>query len=278
LKSCRRWTAIALAITGALSVVPAPAQAQTPDQALLKTFCDPANIQGSTCKKAKNYPGGKACDVMLIEDRYSGKFLAAGAGLLIVSYESGCEAHATDNGGSVVFEQSDGATTFRGFQPGYRVKECIVIPRNAMQDRLACLTGHMGQGILESGVAEMVFAQGFGKEIKLSLDFFLTAEDSVGAYGSNTVTCKEPQKYFGLSRLGAGPRPGTVTVDIAHADAATIKTACRKGGFPRPKEVFGKLDRGDAYVPEGFEKKGRFVIDMATRQVAPMAGTGKPAR
>jgi hypothetical protein len=134
----------------------------------------------------------------------------------------------------------------------------------------------MSQGHLESGLAEIVFSQDFSKGIKLSFDFFVTAEDSSGAYGSNTVSCKKRSKYFSLAKLGAGPRPDTVAVTIDYADSDTIKTACRRG-FPRPKEVFGKLARGEAYVPEGFEKQGRFVVDLVTRKVVPEAEAGKPA-
>ena len=216
------------------------------------------------------------CDVKLGEDRYSGRFLTADSTLLIVGYDSGCEPHANESGGSVVFEQSGGATTFKGYQPGYRVNECVVIARNETRDRLVCLTGYMGQGYLESGVAEMVFTRDSNGDTELAYDFLVRAVDSIGAHGSNTVRCKERSKYFSLAKLGAGPRPGTVAVDIGHADAATIKTACRKG-FPRPKQVFGKLSRGEAYVPEGFEKQGRFVIDLATRKVVSEAGFGKAA-
>jgi hypothetical protein len=116
LKSYRAWTAFALALSGLFTIVPGTARAQTTDQrTLLSAFCDPADIEGSTCKKAKNYPDGRACDVKLGEERYSGKFLAADSTLLVIGYESGCEAHATDFGGSVVFEQTVGATTFKGF-------------------------------------------------------------------------------------------------------------------------------------------------------------------
>jgi hypothetical protein len=59
-----------------------------------------------------------------------------------------------------------------------------------------------------------------------------------------------------------------VTVKAGYADAETIKKACSKA-FPKPKQTFGKLARGDAYVPEGFEKRGTFVIDLVTRKVTP---------
>ena len=119
----------------------------------------------------------------------------------MVNYDSGCEAHATDDGGSVVFEQVGSKYVFRGFQPGERVNDCITTAKDAQQDAMACLTGHMGQGILESGVALMNFAVGAGGGIRVSTEMLLRAEDSTGAYGANTITCKErPPKLFRAAR------------------------------------------------------------------------------
>ena len=256
------------ALIGALFLT-ATARADNADRALLSTFCDAGSIKGSTCKRAKFYPDAprRGCDVTLTPDRYRGRFVAGGNPLLVVNYDSGCEAHTTDNGGSVVFEEIGGKPVFRGFQPGMQVNECITPAKDGQQDLLVCLTGHMGQGLLESGVAQMVF-RADAKGIGLSLDMLMTAEDSIGAYGSNVVTCKERSKYFELSRLAAGPRKETVSVEASYADAETIKTACGKG-FPRPQEAIGDLAPGDAYVPEDHEKHGKFVIDLVTRKIAP---------
>jgi hypothetical protein len=273
LKPHGTWTALALVV---LQGLPTPVVAQHPDQALLSTFCDVSNMQGSTCKKAKAYPGGRACDVKLGKERYSGRFLAPDRSFLVVRYDSDCEPHATNFGGSVVFEKIGGVWKFRSYQPGYQTNDCITIARNDSQERLICLTGHVGQGHLESGVAEILFTQDFSRDISLSLDFFITAQDSTGAYGSNTVACKGPPVYFGLSKLRAGPRPGTITVAIAYADKDTIATACQRG-FPRPREIYGELKPGDAYVPPGYEKNQRFVIDLATRKVVAEAESGKTA-
>ena len=119
--------------------------------------------QGIGLQPGKGYRSGKRCDVKLQPDRHSGKFLADGSTLLVVNYESGCEPHATNFGGAVIFEQKDGATLFRGYQPGFQANDCITLARNEKQDRLICITGHLGQGHLESGVAEMVFTRDFSK-------------------------------------------------------------------------------------------------------------------
>jgi hypothetical protein len=275
--STSRVLVIALALGSVLLPANAPVRAQGADRALLAAFCDAADIAGPVCKRARGYPngGGRACDVRLGAQRHSGRFTASEKPILVVSYESGCEAHATDFGGAVLFELSGDKYVFKSFQPGSQANDCVVV-KDARQDLLICMTGHMGQGILASGVAQMVFTRDSSGEISLAPDFLLTAEDSVGAFGANTVTCKEQAKYFGVSELGVGPRPRTVAVKLDYADAGTIKTACGKG-FPRPKKVFGKLARGEAYVPEGLEKKGNFVIDLVTRKVEAEAPAGKPA-
>ncbi len=270
-----RGLVVALALGSALLLANEPVRAQGPDRPLLSTFCNAADIAGSTCKRARGYPSsdGKACDVKLTGDRYSGKFIASGDPILVVSYQSGCEPHATDSGGAVVFELTADKYVLKSFQPGSQTNDCVVV-NDTRQDLLICIAGHMGQGILESGVAQMAFARDRGGEISLSHDFLLTAEDSVGAYGANTVTCKESSKYFGVSKLRAGPRPQTVTAKLDYADAGIIRTACGKG-FPRPKKLFGKLSRGEAYVPPGYEKKGNFVIDLVTRKIEAEAAAGK---
>jgi len=258
----------ALALGGALLLANAPACAQNADRPLLAAFCNPEDIAGSTCKQAKGYPNsgrGRACDVKLGAERYSGNFTASGNPLLVVAYESGCEPHATDSGGAILFELSGDKYVFKSYQPGAQANNCVAV-KDQRQDQLICLTGHMGQGILESGVAQMVFTRNYSGEISVAPDYLLTAEDTVSAYGANTVTCKELSKYFGVSKLAAGPRPRTVSIKLDYADAGVIKTACGKG-FPKPKKVFGKLSPGEAYVPEGKQKSGNFVIDLLTRKV-----------
>jgi hypothetical protein len=268
--STSRHLVIALAIGGAVSFAAQPAAAEETDRLLLATFCDLSSIEGSTCKKARQYPdaASRACDVKLTKERYRGKFVA-GAPLLVIAYESGCEPHATDGGGAVVFELVADKYLFRSFQPGSQTRDCVTAPKNTQQDLLVCITGHIGQGILESGVAQFVFTRNFDTEIGIAPDFLMTAEDTTGAWGANTVACKESSKYFGVSKLATGPRPMTVKVNADYADAATIRAACGKK-FPRPKQTFGKLSKGEAYVPDGYAKKGKFVIDLVTRKVAPI--------
>ncbi|MGH6678413.1 MAG: hypothetical protein ACREDL_05665 [Bradyrhizobium sp.] len=263
-------TPLILALSGTLALAASPVRAQTTNRALLLTFCDAANIKGATCSHARAYPdgAGRACDVKLTGDRYEGRFIA-GRRLLVAAYQSGCEAHVNDDGGAVVFEQVGGAYALRNFTPGVQAGDCVTLNRDDRQDWLVCLTGHMGQGVLESGVARMAFTVDYDGRISIAPDFLLTGEDSSSAFGANVVTCKTPWKYFDVSHLRPGPRANTVSVDASYADAGTIRTACGKG-FPKPKETYGDLAPGDAYVPDGFEKNGTFVIDLLTRKVTPL--------
>ena len=109
----------ALAALAIACLLVSPARADDDDRALLATFCAAEDIEGSACKRAKDYPdaGSRTCDVKLTSDRHSGRFIAAGNPLLVVNYESGCEPHASDNGGAVVFEQSGGKAIWKPAPP-----------------------------------------------------------------------------------------------------------------------------------------------------------------
>ncbi|XUM19940.1 hypothetical protein ACRAVF_20030 [Bradyrhizobium oligotrophicum S58] len=244
------------------------AEAAATDRALLSLFCASGAIAGTTCKRARSYPDseGRRCDVTLKPGRQQGRFLASGNPLLIVTYESGCEPHATDFGGSVVFDQVGGAYKFRGYQPGMQVDECVIAAGSEAQDVLVCLTGHMGQGVVETGVARVGFASTSGGSIEMSYDFLLRAEDTTGAYLTNIVDCSEQLKYFDLSKLAAGPSPGTVVAGVRYADRETIETACGKG-FPKPKDAedMRELAAGEGSVPEGYAKSGSVLIDITNR-------------
>jgi len=58
----------------------------------------------------------------------------------------------------------------------------------------------------------------------------------------------------------------TVSVDASFADAETFRTACGKG-FAKPAEAVADLVPGDAWMPDDRIKKGKVVVDLATRKV-----------
>jgi hypothetical protein len=109
---------------------------------------------------------------------------------------------------------------------------------------------------METGVAPMKFAPG-AKGIALSFNFLVRAEDSTGAFGANTITCKErPPRYFELDKPRPGPRPMTVSLEASWADAETLRIACGKG-FPRPTEAIGEPVPGDAWMPDDPDQEGQ---------------------
>ncbi|GLH79036.1 hypothetical protein SSBR45G_39450 [Bradyrhizobium sp. SSBR45G] len=245
------------------------AEAAATDRALLSQFCAPKAIAGATCKEAKSYPEaeGRRCNVTLQPHRQQGRFLAGAKPLLLVSYGSDCEAHVNNFGGVVAFEQVGGSAKFLGFLPGMGVNDCVIAAKDGAQDVLVCLTGGMFQGVVESGIARVRFPSGSGGSFNMSYDFLLQAEDTTGAYTSYVVTCSEQFKYFGLSKLALGPRPGTVIAKVDYADRATIEKACAKD-FPIPKDAEDhKLSEGEAYVPAPNAKRGSVLIDISTRTV-----------
>jgi hypothetical protein len=117
-------------------------------------------------------------------------------------------------------------------------------------------------------MAQVLLTRDFDGGVSMALDFLLTAEDDVGAFGANVVACKGEANTFGVSELRAGARPRTVSAEISFADAETIRTACGKG-FPRPKETHHTLEPHEAYVPKGFERHARRTFDLVTRQMLP---------
>jgi hypothetical protein len=244
------------------------AGAAATDRVLLSLFCEPGAIQGATCKRARDYPAAeeRPCDVTLQPRRQQGRFLASGNPLLLVSYGSGCEAHVNNFGGVAVFEKVGGVYEFIGFQPGINVGQCVIPASDEAKDVLVCLTGWMGQGVVQSGVARIVFDSGSDGSFDISYDFLLQSEDTTGAFLANIVTCSEQFKYFALSKLATGPSPGTVVAGVSYADSETIGTACGKG-FPKPKDAedMRELAPGEAYVPEGYAKRGSVIIDIVAR-------------
>jgi hypothetical protein len=265
----RRLLPHVLLVSALLSLWPAGdgASAQSLTATLLRQICEAKDVRANECTKAKDYPEGKDCNVKLRDDRWTGRFISSQT-ILLVGYESDCEPHATDFGGSVVFEQTGQSYVFKSYQPGLVLAECTSLPRNSLQDRLVCLTGHMGQGFLESTVSEVVFTRDFSRSIAASLDVLVTATDSSGAYGVNKIACKESRVLFTFSNIAPGPTSDMVLVTVGYADRSVIAQACRPGARV-PKDVVDRrsVGRGEAFVDPKLIKEGRFTLDLAKRQL-----------
>ena len=200
--------------------------------------------------------------------RYGGKFLSSMSSLLIVDYSSACEPHVNEFGGSVLFEKTSIGYSFRGYQPGIRVSDCISVPKNTRQDRLICQAGSMGQGHLETAIVEVVFTADSSKAIKLHLDSLVSAEDSTGAYGLKAVDCKENAEFFEFLKIGLGPQSDTISLEVRYADNAMIHEACRPGA-PLPRGASAAPGPGKALVPDGVEKTSKFIFDLGSRELVP---------
>ena len=253
----------------------AMAVAQTSDGYLLRLICDARNVKESTCAKAKGYPDGRACNVELQETRAEGHYLSANSTILLVVYQSDCEAHATNNGGSLIFEKRGATVVFKGYQQGLVVTDCTSVAKGTGQEHLICTTGYLGQGHAVTTLSEIVFTQHIAKKVKAALDVLVEATDDSGAYGANRVECKTTFKLFNLSLPKPGPAPNTVLVQAQSADSDLIRKACAPGRKP-PTEAIEPAPSGEAYVKEGELREGRFVVDFATRKIAPeSAATAK---
>jgi hypothetical protein len=77
--------------------------------------------------------------------------------------------------------------------------------------------------------------------------------------------------FFGFGELAQGPSPETIAVEADYADAALIKTLCAKPGRNAALGFAPPLDN-EVYIAKQQEMKGRFVYDLAKRELVP-AGT-----
>jgi hypothetical protein len=80
------------------------AAAQT-DTQLLRQFCETKHIRARECLNAKNYRHHRVCNVKLTGMRHAGRFVSPQTTVLLVGYNSDCETHANEWGGSIVFER-----------------------------------------------------------------------------------------------------------------------------------------------------------------------------
>ena len=242
--------------------------AMPPVAGLLATMCAAKDINGSDCENAKGYSRDQTCSVGFTGRSYRGRFMDASRVFLLADYESGCESHATEFGGSAVFEKVGDSFVFRAYQPSYRLNECVVAA-GATRDRLVCISSHNGYGQVATTIAEYVL-RASGKSISVSHDNLADASDNSGAYGLNRVYCgnqpDSPLDQLGFSKLGLGPAPGTVTAELTYADAALIKSVCKTAGQESAGTV-GPPPEGTAYIPENGEKHRQVLINLADRSM-----------
>jgi hypothetical protein len=156
---------------------------------------------------------------------------------------------------------------FLGYQPGMAVAGCVTTKRSG-GDRLICTAGWMGQGFESEIIGEVVLAKDPAGKITAELQDLLTAGRSEDARGANTVECDKKVTFFGFGKVAAGPAPETIAVEAEYADEALIRALCAK---PGRNAALGNEppEANEAYIGRNQQKTGRFVYDLARRELLP---------
>jgi hypothetical protein len=233
---------------------------------LLSQICERTDIKGKNCLRAKRYRHGEQCNVDLNGQVIEGRFLSSSSTTVLAGYGSDCEPRATKFGGTIVFERQNSAYAFKGYQPGLSIDECVTIAQSGVQDRLFCASSSSGQGHVSTSIGEVKFSLDFQKDVTTSFDSLIGAEESSAAYGAHAVECKKRFAWVDVSKPRRGPAPGSILLNASFVDGAAIRLACGRND-PRIKGAIGTPPPGYAFVHERNVKKGRFIIDLATRQI-----------
>ena len=194
------------------------------------------------------------------------EFLADGRTLLVANYESGCRRPTPPISAAPADLRTgkDGAAVFRGYQPGYQANGCVSLARNgeagppdlpspAISGEAISRSRRRRNGRRHAGflpVTSMLVAgllrQGGGRDRRL--------------WRQRRSTARKRRFISGLAKLGPGAGARCGRPSISPTPTRTRSgTACTEG-FPRPKQTFGELGPGEAYVrlARSHEKKARF--------------------
>jgi len=250
-----------------------PLAAETIDtEAILTAFCPQAEIGEDQCRRAPGYPNGDDCDVTLTGEIVKGRFLGSSAPELVLAvYQSQCEPHASNFGGSIVLESGRDRPDFKGYHPGLVVTGCVTVSDGSGGDRLVCNSAWMGQGYLIASISEVVFEQDASGAITPSLNDLVTAENSEGARGVNAVKCDQSgddRALFSLDNLARGPATGTVSFEATYASAKVTASVCGKPNRNAPLGISPPLPN-EAYVPGDQTERGQFVYDLEAQILRP---------
>jgi hypothetical protein len=268
-----RVTASRIFVIFALGTVAALASAvaqPVPDtQPLLASICDREQLRPGECLKARGYPEGKDCNIILGREGAAGRFLDPETMHLLAVYTSDCESHAENWGGSLIFKKIGEEFIFQSYQRGLVVHDCITMPKTVGGDRLICIEAGMAQGYASFTISELLFRPNGDDALGVETESLVEASNFEAALGVNTVNCDEggpPTTYFRLDKLTPGPRPESIAFDIALADQAIIRKVCatpgRNGDLGDEPPASNK-----AYIALGEEKVERHLYDLRTRKL-----------
>ena len=144
--------------------------------------------------------------------------------------------------------------------------DCVVLPKDAHQERLFCAGGWYGQGFSESWISEIRFRKTAASIIeKLDSEAIIAASDSEGSYGANTVDCSSKFEIFGFDGLRAVS--GQLLSQLHYADEQAIKSACGPDA-QRPSDAVRDPPKGEALIRASATKKSIFVLDPDKRMIS----------
>ena len=248
-------------------------------KAILAAICQKGQIRKGMCRRARDYPEGRSCDIGLTGEGGEGRFLVGDdTSYLVAAYTSGCEPHANNWGGSLIFERGKRRKlAFLVYQPGMAVKDCLTMARADGGNRLVCAAGWMGQGYQTEMIGEVVLKKDTDGKVTAGLEERISASRSEDARGANSVECGKPVMFFGFGKLMPGPSPESIMVQTDYAPEPLIRMLCAK---PDRNAVLGTeppLDN-EAYIAKKQELKGWWIYDLAKRELLPAEKTPAPQR
>jgi len=253
-----------------IQVTPSGAEVNA-NRYLLRLICDEKDIQGNQCLQAKNYPmrniDGRVCNVSLTGPKIEGHFLSSKQKLLLVVYYSDCEPHASNWGGSLVFEQSGASFIFKGYQQGLVFSQCMIKIVSG-KDRLICDGGFLAQGYLETALYEVVFLGNSAEKMTLDYKILLSVTDSAGARYFNQVDCTGGLQLFSVGAPRGTSIENLIAFEATFASVATVRQVCKTNAtLPMGwSEDIRAADPNHAFVGESDLTKSIFLLDLNTKK------------
>lgn len=116
-------------------------------------------VRGSyACSSCPSFAEADIPEPMLLQKMVLGKFSNSEADEIVVDTE-GCEPHSNNFGGMVLLEQKEDQLSFRYYEPGYRLNECLKFESSKGRDVLVCNEIYQSQGNVFGQYAAFRFGQ-----------------------------------------------------------------------------------------------------------------------
>ena len=109
-----------------------------------------AGLPNVNCQRLIGYGVAQRSSLALSAVIY-GPLTSPGANEAYVSYYSGLEPHANDNGGGILFTRRGAGWRLAGWYPGRTMRHCLALPGRGRQ-RMLCLQSYTGQGETDTSV------------------------------------------------------------------------------------------------------------------------------